>query len=177
MLIVRDYNHIMNLINEKEKQLFQEHLKYLDSTIKIGLGKLQWINNADAFVHSCRGSCRDTLRKIKSFQDNDSQIRYEYDKLSSTILTKVVKKMYPLTEFNNTQSKELEKKKQLFQDSFAKIRSLLIQTYKDLFMDHDAAVQREWISTMRELDKSLEKSLKASVKSTLLDFQHHIKGD
>ena len=111
MLIVRDYNHIMNLINEKEKQLFQEHLKYLDSTIKIGLGKLQWINNADAFVHSCRGSCRDTLRKIKSFQDNDSQIRYEYDKLSSTILTKVVKKMYPLTEFNNTQSKELEKKK------------------------------------------------------------------
>ena len=44
-------------------------------------------------------------------------------------------------------------------------------------MDHDAAVQREWISTMRELDKSLEKSLKASVKSTLLDFQHHIKGD
>ena len=49
--------------------------------------------------------------------------------------------MYPLTEFNNTQNKELEKKKQLFQDSFAKIRSLLKQTYKELFMDHDAAVQ------------------------------------
>ena len=30
---------------------------------------------------------------------------------------------------------------------------------------------------MKQLDKQLEKSLKASVKSTLLDFQHHIKGD
>ena len=40
MLIVRDYNHIMNLISPKEQQLFQEHLKYLDSTIKIGLSKL-----------------------------------------------------------------------------------------------------------------------------------------
>jgi len=67
MLIVRDYNHIMNLISEKEKLLFQEHLKYLDGTIRAGLQKLQWTNNADAFVHSCRGSCRDTLRKIKSF--------------------------------------------------------------------------------------------------------------
>lgn len=68
-------------------------------------------------------------------------------------------------------------KKQGFKDAFEKIRQLLIQTYKELFMDHEAPVQREWINTMRELDKSLEKSLKASVKSTLLDFQHHIKGD
>lgn len=67
MLIVRDYNHIMNLISDKEKLLFQEHLKYLDQHIKAGLTKLQWVNNADAFVHTCRGSCRDTLRKIKSF--------------------------------------------------------------------------------------------------------------
>ena len=85
--------------------------------------------------------------------------------------------MHKLTEFNDIQNKELETKKQGFKDSFDKIRQLLIQTYKELFMDHEAPVQREWINTMRELDKSLEKSLKASVKSTLLDFQHHIKGD
>ena len=72
MLIVRDYNHIMNLINEKEKQLFDEHLGHLNGNISNGIKRLQWINNADPFVHACRGSCRATLHKIKSFQDNDS---------------------------------------------------------------------------------------------------------
>ena len=67
MLIVRDYNHIMNLINEKEKGLFSEHLEQLNKDIRTGINKLTWSNNADAFVHLCRGSCRDTLRKIKAF--------------------------------------------------------------------------------------------------------------
>lgn len=44
-------------------------------------------------------------------------------------------------------------------------------------MDHGPSIQREWLSTIKELDRSLEKALKSSVKSTLLDFQHHIKGD
>ena len=81
MLIVRDYNNIMNLINEKEKQLFSEHLQLLDGNVSNGIRRLQWINNADPFVHACRGSCRSTLMKIKAFQENDNQIRDEYDKL------------------------------------------------------------------------------------------------
>ena len=43
----------------------------------MGLTKLSWSNNADAFVHQCRGSCRDTLRKIKAFQERDGQIKDE----------------------------------------------------------------------------------------------------
>ena len=101
MLIVRDYNHIMNLINEKEKLLFQEHLKFLDKDIKTGLTRLQWVNNCEPFVMQCRGKCRDTLRKIKSFQVNDAMIRNQYDQISSTILTNVIKRMYKLTEFND----------------------------------------------------------------------------
>ena len=167
----------MNLINEKEKQLFAEHLAHLDGNVSNGIRRLTWSNNADAFVHACRGSCRSTLMKIKSFQDNDSQIRNEYDKLGSTVLTNVIKRMYKLDEFNNIQENELEAKKNFFKDSFEKIRKLLIQTYQDLFMDHGPSIQREWLSTMRELDRSLEKALKSSVKATLLDFQHHIKGD
>jgi len=30
---------------------------------------------------------------------------------------------------------------------------------------------------MKDLDDNLKKALKNSVKATLLDFQHHIKGD
>ena len=104
-------------------------------------------------------------------------IKDEYNKLSTTVLTNVVKRMYKLTEFNEIQEKELESKKELFKESFEKIRKLLIMTYQELFMDHGQSIQREWLNTMRELDRSLEKALKSSVRATLLDFQHHIKGD
>ena len=177
MMIVRDFNHIMNLIDEKEKLLFQEHLNILEAALKFGLDRHTWLANFDPFVHSVRGVCRDTLRKIKSFQENDSKIKDEYEKLSTTILTNVTKKMYKLDEFNDIQNKELEAKKEMFSDSFAKIRALLIKTYQELFLDHGTPVQKEWLSTMKELDQNLNKALKSSVKATLLDFQHHIKGD
>ena len=82
-----------------------------------------------------------------------------------------------MDEFNSIQANELDAKKNFFKESFEKIRKLLIKTYQDLFMDHGQSIQREWIKTMHELDGSLLKSLKSSVKATLLDFQHHIKGD
>lgn len=72
MLIVRDYNHIMNLIDDKEKRLFQEHLELLNKEIKTGLQKHQWSNTPDQYVLACRGACREMLRKIKDFQSNQS---------------------------------------------------------------------------------------------------------
>lgn len=52
-----------------------------------------------------------------------------------------------------------------------------MDTYVDLFMPRGKAIQNEWLRTMHGLDRKLEKSLCNSVKNTLLDFQHHIKGD
>ena len=48
--------------------------------------------------------------------------------------------MYKLTEFNEIQEKELESKKELFKESFEKIRKLLIMTYQELFMDHGQSI-------------------------------------
>ena len=57
MLIVRDYNNIMLLIDKNEKKLFNEHLQGLDKVIKPGIDKLTWSLQADAFVMTCRREC------------------------------------------------------------------------------------------------------------------------
>ena len=57
MLIVRDYNNIMLLINKNEKELFKEHLLGLDKVIKPGIDKFTWSIQADAFVNTCRREC------------------------------------------------------------------------------------------------------------------------
>jgi dynein heavy chain, axonemal len=50
MLIVRDYNGIMQLINPKEKALFHDHLSGLDKFIAPGILRHNWESNADSFV-------------------------------------------------------------------------------------------------------------------------------
>ena len=85
-------------------------------------------------------------------------------------MTDIVKQMYDLRDFNVKQTNEIEQKKEFFKTSFEKIRKLLAKTYTDLFMDHGKAIQLEWLSTLRELDSSLMKALRSSVKATLLDF-------
>lgn len=78
--------------------------------------------------------------------------------------------MYKLDQFNDIQEAELETKKDLFKSSTDNISKLLIKTYQDLFVCHGPEIQKEWLTTMRKLDHSLEKALKNSVKATLLDF-------
>jgi|LauGreDrversion4_2_1035121.scaffolds.fasta_scaffold08726_11 hypothetical protein len=57
MLIVRDYNNIINLLAPYEINLFTDHLKLLDKQIENGLSKINWQNNADAYIIVCRNYC------------------------------------------------------------------------------------------------------------------------
>ena len=75
------------------------------------------------------------------------------------------------------QGKELKSKEERFKESFQTIRKLLSTTYVELFLPRGKQIQNEWLRTMHGPDRKLEKALCNSVKNTLLDFQHHIKGD
>jgi len=52
----------------------------------------------------------------------------------------------------------------------------MMNTY-DLFMFRTSKIQGEWLKFIHRLDENLEKSLKQSVKNTLLDLGKHIIGD
>lgn len=75
MLIVRDYNNIITLINVKETNLFSEHLKSLDKVIESGLTKINWQNNADQFVMQCRNECSIKFQLIKKFKADNQKIQ------------------------------------------------------------------------------------------------------
>ena len=51
-----------------------------------------------------------------------------------------------------------------------------MKTY-DLFLSRGSKIQTEWLTFVNRLDKKLEKSLKQSVKNTLMDLSKHIRGD
>lgn len=67
MLIVRDYNNILLLINPREKALFNDHLSTLDKIIDPGVHKYNWMFQGDSFVNQCRSNCNDVFKKINDF--------------------------------------------------------------------------------------------------------------
>lgn len=177
MLIVRDYNNIMNLINEAERSLFKEHMFELDKIINRGINQYTWNMDVGGFSSSCRNNCELTLKKIKIFQSRQGEINMEMEKIQTTILTQIKKTLYDLHDFMDQQSKELKIKESNFKDSFEKIRGLLMSTYKDLFLSHGRHIQEKWLANVQDMDTELLKALKNSVKATLMDLQHHIKGE
>ena len=58
-----------------------------------------------------------------------------------------------------------------------KLRRFEVMKTYDLFIHRGSKVQLEWLKFVHRLDDTLEKSLKQSVKNTLLDLGKHIIGD
>lgn len=63
-----------------------------------------------------------------------------------------------------------------FVASFERISKKMMKVY-DLFIHRSSKIQGEWLKFIIGLDSYLEKSLKQSVKNTLLDLGKHIIGD
>jgi hypothetical protein len=54
MIIVRDYNRIIESIDSEQKKLFKEHLSDLDEVIENGMTKYKWNSSANSFLQSSR---------------------------------------------------------------------------------------------------------------------------
>ena len=73
MVVVREYNQIIDFMDENERNLFAEHLQATDKVIQPGINRYKWSSktNVDSFLgRSCRGSCHDLYNKLKEFKQN-----------------------------------------------------------------------------------------------------------
>lgn len=73
MVVVRDYNQIIDYMDKTERNLFAEHLQATDKVIQPGISRFKWSSkaNVDSFLgRSCRASCHDLFNKLKGFKAN-----------------------------------------------------------------------------------------------------------
>ena len=108
MIIVRDYNRIINSTDSEEKKLFKEHLSDLDKVIESGMTKYKWNSSANAFLINSRMSWLDVFKKVKKFQKYNKIIRREWEILSRTTLSKIWKDIYLLKAFMEEYEKILK---------------------------------------------------------------------
>lgn len=87
------------------------------------------------------------------------KIKDQFDKIGSTTLTQIGKKLYNLEDFIEEQEDTLKRKEEDFIKSFEIIKKKMMKTY-ELFIYQKPQIQSEWLSFVKNLDSKLEKSLK-----------------
>lgn len=73
MVVVREYNQIIDYMDDSERNLFAEHLAATDKVIQPGISRFKWSSktNIDSFLgRSCRTSCHELYHKLKVFKAN-----------------------------------------------------------------------------------------------------------
>lgn len=176
MIIVREYNRIIESITPEQKKMFNEHLNELDRVISHGMSRFKWNNQANSFLINSKMQCIEIFNKVKKFQRNEKIIKKEYEIMGRTTLTHIGKELYSLNKFLFEQEKELKKNEDKFKKSFDKICKYLIETYK-IFIYQDSEIQSYFLKYVSKLDEEVLSSLKNSVKNTLLDLSKHVKGE
>ncbi len=103
MIVVREYNQIIDYMDENERNLFAEHLQATDRIIQPGISRYKWSSktSVDSFLgRSCRGSCLDLFNKLKEFKGNMEKINSKCNEISLKSFLNINKKRsYLITEF------------------------------------------------------------------------------
>lgn len=84
MLIVREFNEVMDYMNKEEKNLFRNHIEAMEAVIKPGVTSLRWNRPSvlEGFVRQCRKSCQGVLQKLKLFKLNMEKIDSKCEDIS-----------------------------------------------------------------------------------------------
>ena len=84
MLVVRDFNSIIEYMDDMEKKLFKQHLEAIEKVIWPGQHKLKWSskNILENFVRECRRSSGELYVKLKMFKTNTEKIESKCNEIS-----------------------------------------------------------------------------------------------
>lgn len=105
MVVVREYNQIIDFMDDNERKLFAEHLQAANRIIQPGITRFKWSSkaNVDSFLsRTCRGICSDLYNKLKEFKANTDRIDQKCQEIASKLFLKINKKhSYQIEEFSD----------------------------------------------------------------------------
>ena len=191
LMVVRDYNNIMNILNEDEKKLFDFHINYLNTKLKPGWSKpYDWNKKQliEASIRDWKRQCGDCLEKVYRYKNNTERIDKQCEKITQIQLLNLNKKnVYEVEDFEERQKQHLLNKTPEVQGICDEILSIIMESY-DIFNPTTEAksnsalqsievVSAQWQIYLQKIDKQVEESLKQAVKQALNELNKAINGD
>ena len=179
MLVVRDYNRIIDALSTEERRLFFEHLRRLDRKIAPGLTSLSWGEKhiQDWFIKGCRASCQSLFDIVLQFKANNERINQNCQRIAKCLLVDIEKgKIYEVPIFKENQrlheervKKELTRAHQAIMDT--------VKSSHEFFHDQPKEIQRVWLKYVKATDQKIEEALRATAKASLQELSRAINGE
>eukprot|EP00002_Diphylleia_rotans_P022931 TRINITY_DN4501_c0_g1_i3.p1 TRINITY_DN4501_c0_g1~~TRINITY_DN4501_c0_g1_i3.p1 ORF type:complete len:4513 (-),score=1142.54 TRINITY_DN4501_c0_g1_i3:360-11993(-) len=179
MLVVRDYNSIIQMLTPDERKLFSERIHSLDKKVNPGLVKLSWAskNVVEHFVKECRKNCRDVAQIVSDYKESARQVSESCRVISDTMLVHIEKKgLYEIDKFEQIQQQHRQKVRVKLEQSHREMKEIMRNTY-EVFKNDSDDVQGEWNRYVQKVDKMVEDALRQTVKRSLQELARAINGD
>ncbi|KAI9101992.1 dynein heavy chain and region D6 of dynein motor-domain-containing protein [Phlyctochytrium arcticum] len=179
LLVVRDYNSIMETLSNEEHQLFRERIRFLDRKINPGLTSLTWASKGitDYFVKECRRHSQDVQKTVSDFIESNQRIKRNCKVIAESLLWYIEsKKIYELDEFESAQNRYRNIIMEKLVAVHENIRSTLQTTY-EVFRNDGKEIHSHWIKYIEKIDGTVEDALRGSVKRSLQEINKAINGE
>jgi dynein heavy chain len=179
MLVVRDYNQILDELSTDERRLFSDHIRRLDKRINQGVNKLTWASKGiqEWYVRDCRKACEDTYTVVLQFKAGKEMIARMCRLIGNTLLIKIEKNyVYDEGVFEAKQQEYHTAVKKTLTQAHQQIKNAMVGMYEH-FRDNPGEVQREWRAFVGHTDKQVEAVLRQTVKRSLQELSRAINGD
>ena len=134
-----------------------------------GLTKLTWASKGvtDIFLKEVRRHCQDMSKLVSNFHHSKQLLGKSCRQVAGTLLILLKKKqVYPQDLFESEQHAHQEMVRAKLQHIHQEMKSLMQSTHETFRNDVDE-VQREWNLFVEQIDKSVEDSLRTTVKRSL----------
>ncbi|KAJ1345264.1 hypothetical protein BSLG_000778 [Batrachochytrium salamandrivorans] len=179
LLVVRDYNTIIETLTSEQHLIFKERIRFLDRKINPGVTNLTWSSKGitEFFVKECRRHSHDIQKTVIEFLEADKRIQLNCHTIAQTPLWKIENKhIYDLEEFESSQKRYQEMMKMDLISACEDIKKTLDQTY-ETFRNDGKEVYSHWIRYIERVDVRLEDALRTAVRRSLLEISKAINGE
>lgn len=180
MLVVMDYNYILEQTSDFENELFMEHIENINSSIYRGLKILRWSSQGtlDNFVKECRSKCEMVSEKIDRFKQSQSEIEKEIRSTFSKLkfINFDSRKVQEFSTFVSNQSVVMESTHSSLKTLFNYIATNLEDIYAN-FIEKGEKVQSSWVSFLKKIDKIIEEEFRHQFKFIFQELLKAITGD
>lgn len=179
LLVVRDYNNILETLSAEEHQLFRERIRFLDRKMSPGLTSLTWGSKGitEYFVKECRRHSHDVQVTVTDFIESNNKIQKLCKAMADTLLWKLeAKKVYELDEFEKAQEQHRIVASDKLKNAFENIKTFLQKMF-EVFRNDGREVYSQWVKYVERIDKNVEEALRLTIKRSLQDISKSINGE
>ncbi|MGH0186895.1 UNVERIFIED_CONTAM: hypothetical protein FKN15_022868, partial [Acipenser sinensis] len=179
LLVVRDYNRIIEVLSSEERGLFRERIRILDKKIQPGLSKLLWSSKgaSNYFIQECRLHASKVQLMVDEYKSANLLVSRSARQISELLLVRVDgKRVYKDLEFEQDQQGQRDSVLSKLQSVHQDIVNTMARTY-EIFKNDGQEVQQHWLNYTDQMDRMVEEAFRLNIKWSLQELAKAINGD